>query len=134
MRDAMDCFMAGYATEKETADEIRRIYEDTGYVIDTHTAVASAVAGKLRASMPEHELVIASTASPYKFSRNIVMAINKDRDYSGVSDMEMIDELRSLTNLPEPDAIKEIRGADIRHDTKIARDGMKAAVQSFLEK
>ena len=134
MRAGLSDFEAGYASEADTAGQIKKIYDDTGYVIDTHTAVASFVADKLKATgkLSDAPMVIASTASPYKFARSIVKAINpKDYD-ENKDDLGMIDELEKLTDMPEPKAIKEIRHADIRHDGHIAIDAMKKAVADFL--
>ncbi|MBO5551510.1 MAG: threonine synthase [Lachnospiraceae bacterium] len=135
MKAELGDFIAGCASEEETAAEIKRIYEDTGYVIDTHTAVASSVANRLRSggSLTDAPVIIASTASPYKFARSIVNAIKGDNK-TGLSDLEMIDELKTLTDMPEPQAIKEIRHADVRHNGHIAINEMKSAVRDFLER
>ncbi|MDE6675882.1 MAG: threonine synthase, partial [Acetatifactor sp.] len=70
MKEALADFYGSYADEKETAEEISRLYKDCGYVIDTHTAVASAVYQKYTAETGDRtKTVIASTASPFKFTR-----------------------------------------------------------------
>ncbi|MCR5773460.1 MAG: threonine synthase [Lachnospiraceae bacterium] len=134
MKEGLKDFIAGCASEEETAGEIRKVYNDTGYVIDTHTSVASCVARRLKesGSLSDIPMVIASTASPYKFARSIVGAIRNDGSDMSKDDLTMIDELMTLTDMPEPNAIKEIRHADIRHDGHISVDEMKAAVQGFL--
>ena len=103
-------------------------------MIDTHTAVASFVANRLRSEgkLSDAPVIIASTASPYKFARSIVNAI-KGSSNTGRSDLEMIDELKKLTDLPEPEAVKEIRHAAVRHDGHIAIDEMKDTVRAFLK-
>ncbi len=134
MKDNLSDFLAGFATEEDTASEIRRIYENTGYILDTHTAVASSVANSLKNSgqlSKDVPTVVASTASPYKFARSIVGAINGSSEEG--SDLEMIDTLLTLSSLPEPMAIKEIRHADIRHDSHITIPEMKDTVRSFLK-
>ena len=134
MREGLSDFLAGYASEEETAGEIKRVYSDTGYLIDTHTAVASAVAFKLKeeGKLSDAPLVTASTASPYKFARNIVLALKPGEDFGKLNDLQMVDELEKLTEMPEPSAIREIREAKIRHDKLIAMEDMKAAVAEFL--
>ena len=76
-------FAAGYATEEQVAKTIHDIYEDTGYVMDTHTAVAATVYKAYRKdSKDDRKTVIASTASPYKFAGSVMSAIDpkyKDR-------------------------------------------------------
>ena len=77
MRDAMKDFASGYADGKETEAEIRRVFEDTGYLLDPHTAVASAVYEKYRKQTGDGtKTLIASTASPYKFPETVLAAIS----------------------------------------------------------
>lgn len=135
MREGLSDFIAGWASEEETAGEINRVYSDTGYLIDTHTAVASAVAVKLKeeGKLSDAPIVTASTASPYKFARNIVKALKPEEDFGKLDDLQMVDELEKLTDMPEPSAIREIREAKIRHDKLIEIEDMKAAVADFLD-
>jgi len=132
MKKGLSDFMAGYATEEETASEIRRVYDDTGYIIDTHTGVASAVYRALSDDAGSCPAVIASTASPYKFARSIVEAVSPDITADDRSDMDMIDELEKLTDIPEPKAVSDIKKAEIRHNMHIPADRMKEAVRGFL--
>ena len=79
MREKLDDFTGGYATEEETKETIRKTYERTGYVMDTHTAVAASVCAKYRKdSGDETKCLIASTASPYKFIHSVMSAIDGD--------------------------------------------------------
>ena len=81
MKAQLADFYGNFASEAETAAEIRRLYEKCGYVIDTHTAVASAVYGKYVAETGDHKTtVIASTASPFKFTRSVMDAIDTKCD------------------------------------------------------
>ncbi len=124
-------FYGNYATEEETAETIKAIYEDCGYVIDTHTAVAANVYKKYVAETGDTaKTVIASTASPYKFTRSVMNAI--DSKYNALTDFEQVDELSKLANVPVPAAIEEIRNAKIRHTTICEADEMKQTVKDFL--
>ena len=77
MRERLSDFYGGYAEEQETFDKIRSLYEDTGYVIDTHTAVAAAVYDRYQEETGDRTpAVIASTASPFKFARSVMTAID----------------------------------------------------------
>ena len=130
-RDFMKDFCGGYATEKEDADEIRHVYEETGYVIDTHTAVASAVCRKYREETKDNTpIVIASTASPYKFAHSVMEAIageQGDRD-----EFAIVDELSKTANVPVPQAVEEIRTAPIRHTRVCDRTDMEKEVAEIL--
>ena len=108
MREQLADFYGNYADEAETAGRIRQMYENTGYVLDTHTAVASAVYQKYRESSKDETVtVIASTASPFKFTRSVMNAI--DGKYDAMSDFELVDELARIGRLDVPNAIAEIR-------------------------
>ena len=133
MRGRLVDFVGFYADEAETAGKIRSLYEESGYIIDTHTAVAAASYDKYRQSYnPKVPAVIVSTASPYKFSRSVMTAIDKSNEAKG--DFELIDEMSALSGVGIPDAIEEIRNAEIRHKTECRVDEMQAVAEGFLEK
>lgn len=131
MKAALADFYGAYADETETAEEIKRLYSSCGYVIDTHTAVASAVYQKyVQETGDKTKTVIASTASPFKFTRSVMNAI--DAKYDTMGDFELVDELSRLANVPVPPAIEEIRTAPVLHDKQCEVDGMKDVVLEFL--
>ena len=132
MKAALKDFYGSYADEAQTAAEIKRLYEDCGYVIDTHTAVASAVYRKYVEEMGDHtKTVIASTASPFKFTRSVMNAI--DGKYDEMGDFELVDELSRIANVKVPQAIEEIRTAPVLHDTQCETAEMKDTVKKFLK-
>ena len=132
MKAALKDFYGNYADEAQTAAEIKRLYEDCGYVIDTHTAVASAVYRKYVEEMGDHtKTVIASTASPFKFTRSVMNAI--DGKYDEMGDFELVDELSRIANVRVPQAIEEIRTAPVLHDTQCETAEMKDTVKKFLK-
>jgi len=133
MKDFMDCFYGAYATEENVFDTIKAIFDESGYVIDTHTAVA-AYADKLykETSKSERKSVIVSTASPYKFSRNVCKAVAPNFDDE--DDFAIADELSRLSKVELPNAIKEIRNAEILHDTVCEIGEMKTIVERGLIK
>ena len=124
-------FAAGYATEEQVAKTIHDIYEDTGYVMDTHTAVAVTVYKAYREdSKDDRKTVIASTASPYKFAGSVMSAI--DSKYKGQDDFKLIEELQKVSGTELPNAIKEIMNAEIRHNTECDVDQMEQTVKNIL--
>ena len=124
-------FAAGYATEEQVAKTIHDIYEDTGYVMDTHTAVAATVYKAYREdSKDDRKTVIASTASPYKFAGSVMSAI--DQKYKGQDDFKLIEELQKVSGTEIPNAIKEIMNAEIRHNTECDVDQMEQTVKNIL--
>ena len=131
MRDKLKDFYANYATEEETAKRIKALYENTGYILDTHTAVASVVYEKYQKDTKDPvKTVIASTASPFKFTRSVMDAI--DQKYDAMSDFELVDELSRIGNIAVPKAIEEIRTAPVVHDNVCDKSEMKETVKKFL--
>ena len=131
MKAKLADFYGNYASEEETAAIIKKIYEETGYVMDTHTAVAASVYEKYKKETKDDNVtVIASTASPFKFTRSVMNAI--DPKYDSMGDFELVDELSKIGNVKVPNAIEEIRNAEIRHNNLCEVAGMKDIVKKFL--
>ena len=119
------------ANKKMMEAIIKKIYEETGYVMDTHTAVAASVYEKYKKETKDDNVtVIASTASPFKFTRSVMNAI--DPKYDSMGDFELVDELSKIGNVKVPNAIEEIRNAEIRHNNLCEVAGMKDIVKKFL--
>ena len=131
MKEQLDDFYGNYATEEEVAKTISDLYKKTGYIIDTHTAVAADVYKKYQEETKDNTpAVIASTASPFKFARSVMNAI--DPAYDAKTDFELIDELSKIGNVKVPNAIEDIRTAPILHDTVVDVDGMEDIVLKIL--
>lgn len=132
MKEQMKDFYGNYATEEETAQTIKEVYDKTGYIIDTHTAVAAAVYKKYEKETDDKtKTVIASTASPYKFTRSVMNAI--DPSYDSKTDFELIDELEKLSGVKVPQAIEDIRSAAVLHDTVCETADMCKEVKKILK-
>jgi len=124
-------FAAGYATEEEVKETISEIYKATGYVIDTHTAVAAKVCKVYQKDSGDtKKTVIASTASPYKFARSVMTAI--DEKYDELEEFTLIGELENVANVKIPNAIEEIRNAEILHTRECDPDNMEETVKAIL--
>ena len=131
MKSGMTDFYGNYASEQETADTIKALYEKTGYVIDTHTAVAAAVLDKYKKETGDNtKAIVASTASPFKFTRSVMNAI--DNKYEAMEDFALADELSRIAKVAVPNAIEEIRTAPVLHDTVCEKEDMKAVVMKIL--
>ena len=131
MKAKMADFLGGYATEAENAAGIKKVYDATGYMIDTHTGVASAVYGKYAAETGDKTpTVIASTASPYKFSHSVMEAVFGDQ--GDKDEFEIIDDLCKASNVAVPNAVEEIRNAQIRHKRECDVKDMEDTVAEIL--
>ena len=130
MMEKLSCFVGGYASEAETAANIKKVFDKAGYIMDTHTSVASCVYYD-KAKDAGLKTVIASTASPYKFTRSVMDAIDKEK-YDSMTDFELVDELNALSGVKIPEAIEEIRTAPIRHDIVCDKREMQMTVEKIL--
>lgn len=131
MAEKLKDFYGAYAGEGKVFETIKKLYEKTGYVIDTHTAVAAAADIHYRAGrFDDNKSVIISTASPYKFTRNVMKAIGRGDD--DTDDFVLVDELSRLSGVKVPPAVEEIRNADILHDTVCEISQMKELVRNSL--
>ena len=132
MKANLSDFIGGYTDEAKTAATIKAMYDKEGYIMDTHTAVASGVYNDYVAkSGDKTPTVIASTASPYKFTRSVMNAI--DSKYDAMGDFELVDELCKLSGVKVPNAIEEIRTAPVLHDIVCDSDKMQDTVEKILK-
>lgn len=131
MKAKLADFTGGWASEEDTAKEIKRVYDETGYVMDTHTAVASSVYHTYKENTNDDtKTIIASIASPYKFGTSVMSAI--DKKYEGMDDFALIDELCKTSGVKIPNAVEEIRTAPVLHDTVCETEDMQKTVEKIL--
>ena len=133
MRSKLTDFFGGYATEEETFATIKKVFDNTGYLMDTHTAVASAVYDKyVNETGDKTPTVIASTASPFKFTRSVMNALGKGDDSK--DDFALADELSAVSGVEIPEAVSSIRTAKILHDIVVDKSDMQTQVLEFLSR
>lgn len=132
MKAELSEFFGAFGSEEETAVKIKEVYDKEGYVMDTHTAVAAVAYDKYKAATGDDKTptVIASTASPYKFTRSVMDAI--DPAYDAEDDFELVDELNKVSKTAIPKAIEEIRTAPVLHDTVCETAVMEDEVKKIL--
>lgn len=132
MKAELSEFFGASGSEEETAVKIKEVYDKEGYVMDTHTAVAAVAYDKYKAATGDDKTptVIASTASPYKFTRSVMDAI--DPAYDAEDDFELVDELNKVSKTAVPKAIEEIRTAPVLHDTVCETAAMEDEVKKIL--
>ncbi len=124
-------FIGGYSSEEAVNSVINEIFDKTGYVIDTHTAVAASAYTEYRKNTNDETVsVIVSTASPYKFTRSVLGAIEGKN--SDEEDFVLIDRLSEISNMQIPKAVEDIRNAKVLHDTVCEIDEMKNEIAKFL--
>lgn len=135
MADKLTDFEAGFATEEDTLHTIKEVFDKTGYVIDTHTAVAAFVANEYRNKNTSHnKLLIASTASPFKFAGSVLKALENDKVENFTSEWDKIRELERISGKKLPETARDIENAEITHKDICAKDEMKALVKEKILK
>lgn len=124
-------FCAGCCDDEQTKQTIHEIYEKYSYTCDTHTAVAVKVYEDYRKSTGDTtKTVIASTASPYKFSAAVLEAVQNAK--SDLDEYEMIDRLAELSNMPVPSALADLKNKPERFSDTIDKEDQKNYVLETL--
>ena len=131
-KDFVKEFYGNYETQEETYEIIKRKYEEENYLIDTHTAVAEVVYEKyVKETGDNRQVLLASTASPYKFPRSICKALGIDIE--GLSDFEVLEKLNEVTNVEIPNNLKNLDKKEVLHDEVWEKDKMRDALLSYIK-
>ena len=124
---------ADYATEKETLDTIKTVFENTGYTLDTHTAVGMRVYEKYRAETQDvAKTVLVSTASPFKFNSSVLEAIKGRTAVEGKDEFQILRDLEKITGMPIHPALRDLDKKIIRHDRCCDKNGIKREIEKIL--
>lgn len=125
-----DEFYAGCCDDVQTKACIKEIYDNYSYTCDTHTAVAVKVYEDYKAATgDETKTIIASTASPYKFSGSVLDAIGVD---TNTDEFGLVDKLAETSKLPVPASLAALKDKDIRFKKFIDKTEMKDYVFESL--
>lgn len=121
-----------YATEAETFAAIKDFYEKTGYVMDTHTAVAYAAYQKYKAESGDNTpMVIVSTASPYKFTKDVMTAL--DAKYADGDAFALQADLERISGVAVPAPIVGLEHRPILHKNVCEKNEIKDVVKNWLK-
>ena len=123
-------FSAGCCSDEETKATIKKIYDKYSYTCDTHTAVAVKVYEDYKAATGDQtKTIIASTASPYKFSGSVLSALGENTE---ASEFELVDKLAEVSGLAVPASLAALKDKDVRFTKVIDKTEMKDYVFSAL--
>ena len=123
-------FRGYYCGDRETQRVIRRLYEEHGYLIDTHTAVAFSALEQYRAETGDDTpCVVASTASPFKFCGSVLEALGETTIAQG---LDALDQLAAKTGQPAPAPLAGLRDKQVRFTLEVDRQDMVDAVRALL--
>lgn len=118
-----ETFVAGYATNADTAKTIKAIYEKDSYLLDPHTAVAYKVL--LEKADTEHVSVVLSTASPYKFTNSVYSSLHgEDKE----DEFALMKELFAETKVMIPANLQDLDKKPSLHEALIAKEEMKSFI------
>ena len=121
-------FSAYYADEDDCMAEIKRVYTESGYLIDTHTAVASYCAEKYKKETGDFTpMIIVSTASPFKFAPAVCSSLGIGK----ANGFEAVDLLSEYTGLEVPSPISGIRNEKELFSKVISPSSLGDAVGDF---
>ena len=124
-------FAAGFCDDAETKDTIKRIYDKYSYTLDTHSAVAVKVYEDYKAETGDMtKTVIASTASPYKFSASVLEAM--DGKASDLDEYAMVDRLAELSGYEIPASLAALKTKAVRFSGVITKEEQKDYVLKEL--
>ncbi|MCH5298311.1 MAG: threonine synthase [Ruminococcus sp.] len=125
-------FYGGYCDDKQTQATISEMYKEQSYLCDTHTAVAINVYGQYVSETGDNTpTVIASTASPYKFSKSVLTAVN-DSEQLPDSEFDMVDLLNDITGVDIPAPLASLKDKKVKFTDTVKVDEMPEYVLSAL--
>lgn len=126
-------FAAGSCDDDKTKLTIADTFDNYHYLCDTHTAVAVAVYDEYRRTTGDTTpVVIASTASPYKFSAAVLSALEK-KDAACEDDFAMLTRIEEISGTSAPAQLKALKGAQPRFTGIVTKEEMSEAVYDLLK-
>lgn len=114
-----DVFKAGWLNEDEVLDTIKTCFEQTGYLLDTHTAIGYGVYKEYqKTSGDETKIIILATASPYKFADSVYKALTDQ----SLSEYQAIEAVYEKTGVDIPKPLVQLDQKEILHQKVIDKD------------
>lgn len=130
MKAELTDFIGFWANEDTVFNTIKTIFDNEKYVIDTHTAVAASADKGVK---QDKKSVVVSTASPYKFTYDVLRALGEDVFGLKEEPFTLVDKLASVSSVKIPNAVTELRNAEVLHKSVIEIAGMKEFVSGTLK-
>ncbi len=132
LENVKEHFYAGWSGEKRVFNTIKKVFEESGYLMDPHTAVAQAVYEEYTEKTKDDAKTVAvSTASPYKFCADVLLAL--EVDIAGRDDFGLIGLLNEKSGAAVPESIKELAQKPILHRLSIQKKDMKKTIKDILK-
>jgi len=126
-----ELFWGGCCDDYFTKEQIWKTYTECGYTLDTHTAVAVDVCKQyMNETGDMTKTLIASTASPYKFNRDVLSALGED---TNADDFALVDRLHGKSGMPIPESLAALKDKACRFDGAIEKEAMYGHVKAVLD-
>jgi len=123
----------GFCDEENTSKTIKDVFDEYGYIMDPHTAVAKYVYDEYAAQTEDKtKTIILSTASPFKFNGSVLKALKGEEALEGKNEFELLEQLSEITNLKVPASLSGLRGKEVRFDYSVEKENMKNFLNSRL--
>ncbi len=124
-------FYGGYCTDEETLSTIGKVFREYGYLSDTHTAVGLKVyEDYVQVTGDTAKTIIASTASPYKFTGSVLKAITKDPIPE--DDFAQVELLAKLSGTTPPASLLALKDKKVRFTGSVQKEEMVEQVLRML--
>lgn len=124
-------FYGNCATDDEAGNAIKELFGKYNYLCDTHTAVAVSVYNKyLAETKDDTPCVIASTASPYKFSPAVLSALGENT--ASNNEFEIVEKLSKVTSTAIPTPLAGLANKKVLHTTCVEKENMADFICNFL--
>lgn len=129
--DKLPEFIAYFSTEEETKEVIDNFFDEYGYLLDPHTAVAVSAFFKYMGETYDNTTssVIVSTANPYKFPQSVLEAVNHTVEEDAVKAAK---KLEFFTGVEIPEGIKELANKEVRHNLVVSTDEIEDTVLKIM--
>ncbi len=125
-------FDAGCCDDDATLKTIRQVYDNAGYLCDTHTAVAVDVYEAYVARTGDNTpAVIVSTASPYKFASSVLDAVDDNYD-DAMDEFQKVERLSALTKTEVPAPIANLESKEVRFKNVCTKENMGSVLLQMV--
>ncbi|MDD2496539.1 MAG: threonine synthase [Desulfitobacteriaceae bacterium] len=132
-RKKMQEIMAGdFATEEETQNTIKEVFESAGYLLDTHTAVGVRVYKKyVEKTQDRTQTVIDATANPYKFNKAVLEAI-AGTEVVSKDEFSLIEKLHHVSGMEIHRGLSGLNSKKVLHRRVVERDELRNVIKEIL--
>lgn len=125
---------AGYASEKETMNTIKKVYNQYQYLIDPHTAVGVKVFNDYKVLVQDNtKTVVDATASPFKFNQSVFTALSGENNVKNMDELVLLQELSKYSGSPIPANLQELTTKKIRHNLVYDKKDIRKSLQDILK-